>query len=406
MPAKGTRWRLPERNAARLAFAPLVLSLLVAIPVTVTAQQQQLYSISGIAYFDRNANGVRDTSEPPMSAISIEVQGLNGAIALSTSQTKSQDDGSYGSSVLAGTYTIQARVLAPGPRTVLSSLPKTVTITNSNVSGIDLGLTSTPQPRDERYFPQTRYRVDDDAIWSYFQSRGGVQTFGYPISRTFPFLAFWTQIFQRQVLVDFEGVSRLNLLDPTFMPLTSINSLRFPVFDTELVSQAPSPFSPTYAADVSSFIQQQAPDTFDGLPVNFGHTFTQTVALQTAYPNGNGDAALLPLLNLEIWGMPTSHPAYDPNNHNFVYQRFQRGIMHFDRGCNCTRGILLADVFKAVLTGDNVPPDVAVQLNGSPFLRLYDPTRVNALAPRSGPVVAGLPGTNGQTDLAFAFTTG
>jgi hypothetical protein len=36
------------------------------------------------------------------------------------------------------------------------------------------------QPADERYFPQTQFRVDDDAFWDFFQHRGQVPTFGYP----------------------------------------------------------------------------------------------------------------------------------------------------------------------------------------------------------------------------------
>jgi hypothetical protein len=286
--------------------------------------------------------------------------------------------------------------------------PKIVTVTRSGVSGVDLGATLTPRSHDQRYFPQTGYRLDDDAIWSYFATRGGVQTFGYPVSVAFPFLGFWTQLFQRQALSDFgaSGVSRLNLLDPEFMPISSLGSLTFPPFDPTLAGQAPSYYSPSYGADVAKFVQQNAPDTFDGLPVNFGQTFLNSVTLQTAYPNGGGNPALLPLLNLEIWGLPTSQPAYDPSNRNFVYQRFQRGIMHFDKTCMCTEGILLGDTFKSVLTGENLPADVATELNDSPFLRLYDPSRVNALAPGRGGSVAGLPGVHGQTDLAFAFVPG
>jgi len=52
---------------------------------------------------------------------------------------------------------------------------------------------------------------------------------------------------------------------------------------------------------------------------------------------------LIPLLNLQIWGAPTSQPAYDPANRNFIYQRFQRSIMHYDSTCNCNQGLLLDD---------------------------------------------------------------
>ena len=39
-----------------------------------------------------------------------------------------------------------------------------------------------PAPADARYFGQTGYRVGDDAFWNYFQVRGGVRSFGYPVS--------------------------------------------------------------------------------------------------------------------------------------------------------------------------------------------------------------------------------
>ena len=72
-------------------------------------------------------------------------------------------------------------------------------------------------------------------------------------------------------------------------------------------------------------------------------------------------------MNLQLWGLPTSKPAYDPNNHEFIYQRFQRGVMHYDRGCRCTQGLLLADYLKDLLTGVRLPDDLAAQAAGSPL---------------------------------------
>jgi polysaccharide biosynthesis protein PslG len=43
--------------------------------------------------------------------------------------------------------------------------------------------------------------------------------------------------------------------------------------------------------------------------------------------------------------------------------------MHYDKGCRCTQGLLLADYFKALLTGDLLPADLAAQAAGSPLLR-------------------------------------
>ena len=83
--------------------------------------------------------------------------------------------------------------------------------------------------------------------------------------------------------------------------------------------------------------------------------------------------SLLPLFDLDIWGAPTSKPARDPNNNNFIYQRFQRGIMHYDKDCGCTQGLLLADYLKSVITGQNLPTDLAAQVQGSKYYKQYAP---------------------------------
>src|SRR5207302_7833457 len=109
-------------------------------------------------------------------------------------------------------------------------------------------------------------------------------------------------------------------------------------------------------------------------PVNFGQTFSTTVSAQDA---PDAPESLLTLFDLDVWGAPTSHPARDPNNNNFIYQRFQRGIMHYDKGCGCTQGLLLADYLKSVMTGENLPTDLAAQAATSPLLRAV----VNGKAP-------------------------
>src|SRR5215207_7168444 len=43
--------------------------------------------------------------------------------------------------------------------------------------------------------------------------------------------------------------------------------------------------------------------------------------------------------------------------------------MHYDRGCKCTQGLLLADYLKALITGNRLPDDLAAQAVGSPLLR-------------------------------------
>jgi hypothetical protein len=230
-------------------------------------------------------------------------------------------------------------------------------------------------PHDNRYFSQTGFRIDNDTIWDYFNRRGGVNTFGYPTSRTFTLQGFAVQFFQRRIVqLGPNGQARLlNTLDPGIMPYSSFNGAQMPSYDSALVTTAPSP---TDAAATLAWVQAHAPDSWQGLPVNFYQTFVNTVTAPVAFPTG-GDPSLLPGFNLEMWGIPTSNPQFDPNNRNFVYLRFQRGIMHFDAGCTCTQGILLADYLKAIMTGQNLPADLNQEAQGSAFYLQYDPNAPN-----------------------------
>ena len=88
----------------------------------------------------------------------------------------------------------------------------------------------------------------------------------------------------------------------------------------------------------------------------------------------------MPYFNLEIWGLPTSRPARDPTNPDFIYQRFQRGIMHYDKGCGCTQGLLLADFVKSLMTGRNLPPDLAEQAKSSKLIGQFKPGQPQSLA--------------------------
>jgi len=287
--------------------------------------------------------------------------------------------------------------LAAGPGTIALATQR------HQIALIPLKPAAPPVLHDERYFAATGYRVDDDRIWNYVSHRGGWRTFGFPTSRTFAFLGFPTQFFQRAVVqvTPTGAVRTLNLLDSgqalALLPYTSFNRSIFPSLDQSLLSTAPVPASPRYALDAVAWVKANAPDQWSGLPVNFGRTFAQTVALGDAFPNGGGNPALLPLLNQELWGLPTSAPAFDPGNHNFVYQRYQRGIMHYDATCNCTQGILLADYLKAVLLNRDLPDDLAGEAAVSPMLGQYDPL---------APGWVSRPELLGGTDLTTAFEPG
>ncbi|MFN8522438.1 MAG: hypothetical protein U0821_04955 [Chloroflexota bacterium] len=251
-----------------------------------------------------------------------------------------------------------------------------------------------PAPRDARFFSQTGYRIDNDRFWEYFQLRGGVKNFGYPISRTFRFMGFTSQIFQRHIMqLGPNGPQLMNLLDPGLMPYNQINTSTFPAYDEQLAKQAPQVGSPGYDTRIVEFVRQNAPDTFNGAPVGFFSAFVNQVDLATAFPGG-GNANLLPLLNLELAGSVTSRPMVDPRNGGFIYQRFQRVILHYDSSCGCTQPILLGDWFKTILTGQGLPSDLAAQAQGSNFYLQYNNTSTNGL---NRPLA--LP----DTDLRFAF---
>ena len=237
------------------------------------------------------------------------------------------------------------------------------------------------QPNDPRFFSQTGYRIANDQFWNYFNRRGGLGTFGYPISKEFLFQGFRVQFFQRLIMqLNPDGsVSTLNLLDPGLMPYTRINFSTFPAPDPRMAGAAPRVGTPDYSDKLMAFIKANVPDQWNGLPVNFWKTFNNTVTYQDAYPNGGPDPGIMPAINLEMWGVPISAPAYDPNNHNFVYQRFQRGIMHFDATTGSTQGLLLGDYLKSIITGVNLPPDLDQEAQGSNLYRQYNPLVPNGL---------------------------
>lgn len=257
------------------------------------------------------------------------------------------------------------------------------------------GQTFMPTPastqEDQRYFPQTGFRIDDDRFWQYFEARGAVNAFGYPVSRNFTLLGTEVQIFQRRIMQvrPDGGVGLLNMLDTDMLPYTSINGAVLPPKDDALVAQAPKVGSPDYDVAILQFVQENSPDVWNDLPVNFLQTFNGTVELGESFPEDDTDPSILPGMNLEMWGVPVSEPAFDPNNVNFVYLRYQRGIMHYDNTSRLTQGLLLADVFKAILTGQNIPFDVAGPASQSRYFRQYDNTKPDGLARP-----AAIPGSN------------
>jgi hypothetical protein len=239
-------------------------------------------------------------------------------------------------------------------------------------------------------FEQTGFCVENPAFVRYFSDRGGVRIFGYPISREFTLNQFRVQLFQRVVLQLIGGeVARLNVLDTDVMPIRRASGSTFPGPDPSLTGTAPTQDDPQqYGPKVVQFINTYVPNRLPG---------GQQVGFLDLYlaPIPHPDPNMQRLLNLELWGLPTSRPVADPRNAGFIYQRFQRGIMHYRATCGCAEGILVGDYFKSVLTGKDLPPDLDEDMRGSRFYRQYRPGAVPGWVARP----AALPGT----DLTRAF---
>jgi hypothetical protein len=236
-------------------------------------------------------------------------------------------------------------------------------------------------PHDDRYFSQTGYRIDNDAVYGFFQGYGAVETFGFPTSRTFTFIGCPVQFFQRQVIqvCAGAGAALLNILDPGIFPYTKVNGSTFPAPDDQMKANTPPVGDPNYDANMAAFVSANVPNTYGGQQVNFYNYF-----------NSQG--------GLTIWGAPISMPAPDPNNNSFIYQRFQRGIMHYIQGTG-TESILVADYLKDLIIDQDVPPDLRAEAvaQNSPYLKSYCP---------GAPAWMCQPNQVPGTDYTFAFVPG
>jgi hypothetical protein len=206
----------------------------------------------------------------------------------------------------------------------------------------------------------TGYTIADDAIWTFYSEHGGAATFGDPISREFTLMGAPVQLFQDAALqVQPDGsVQVMQLTDPGLLPYTHLNGLTVPAADAAVAFVAPSPDQPNYPARLQVFLQSTVPDSWNGQPVQFWSTYTAA--------GGAG-----------VWGLPTSAPKADPSNPHFVYQRFQNGILIYDATAGTTQALPLGEYLKDILTGQNLPADLASQAAASPLLRAAGLTSTN-----------------------------
>jgi hypothetical protein len=89
-----------------------------------------------------------------------------------------------------------------------------------------------------------------------------------------------------------------------------LDGLTIPPADPSLTYVAPSPNQPNYDARLQVFLQATVPDTYQGQQVDFLTTLNDT--------------------GVDVLGLPTSAPTPDPNNPNFIYQRFQNGVLFYN----------------------------------------------------------------------------
>jgi len=98
-----------------------------------------------------------------------------------------------------------------------------------------------------------------------------------------------------------------------------LDGLTVPAPDPALTFVAPTPDQPNYDARLQAFLEATVPDTWGGQPVQFLSTL-----------NGLNDTGE------DVLGLPTSEPAADPHNPQFVYQRFQNGVLFYNAAAGTT----------------------------------------------------------------------
>jgi hypothetical protein len=107
------------------------------------------------------------------------------------------------------------------------------------------------------------------------------------------------------------GGALLMLTTGQVLAAGEVNGLTLPPADPAMAFVAQNPDQPNYTARLQVFLSATVPDSWGGQPVQFLSTF-----------NDAGGA--------DVLGLPTSAPKADPNNPNFVYQRFERGALFYN----------------------------------------------------------------------------
>jgi hypothetical protein len=217
----------------------------------------------------------------------------------------------------------------------------------------------------------------DDAIWTFDSQHGGDAVLGEPISREFTLYGHPVQILQQAALeVNAAGsVEFMHLSTPGLLPYMSSKGLTLPGADPPVALVAPSLNQANYSTRLVEFVRATVPENWNGRPVQF---------LSAVTADG-----------LDVWGVSTSTPAADPHNPNFIYQRFQNGVLLFDASSGTTTSLPFVEYLKDVLTAHNLPSDLTAEAASSPLFAQYDPSQ---------PLGLSRPAALADTDLTEAFT--
>jgi hypothetical protein len=227
---------------------------------------------------------------------------------------------------------------------------------------------------DARYFADSGFRVGNRYFYQYFKQRGGARTFGAPVSRQFRYLGFPAQIYQaRMVLLQPDNtVYMVPLGNSSIFPITTVDGMTLPGVDDAVLSSMPAdPSAPDYSVQTLAKVQELVPDDFNGQPVRFLSLYFGSVTYEEAFPQADQPQELLPYVAFQLWGRPLSRPTADPTNASRIYQRFENGIMMYDASAGTTVSLPVGSYLKAIITGQNLPADLATAAQGSRFINQY-----------------------------------
>ena len=245
--------------------------------------------------------------------------------------------------------------------------------------------TATQAAQDPPSVAATGYDLTDPTITAYFRQHGGVAALGNPISNPMRLSGNRVQLFQRQAIeVHADGsVGTLNLVDGDFLPVTAIGGPGLAP-DPALVARVPAGGAPSDVQMAAKYLDATAPNDWNGMPVRFGATFRSMVRCPDLVGIAACDNGTLLSAATDLWGLPTASPVLDPHSPDFVYLRFQRGVMVHSRKAGETQWLLLGELFKQVLLGRPLPPEILSQITSSSvyarYYAQYDPQARDGVA--------------------------